>query len=61
MLTDEMLKNLPLITEEEEQEMEEFEANFEKDVEEMLEQFHKETERIDKLYESTNLQRCDEH
>ena len=41
--------------------MEEVEANFEKDVEEMLEQFHKETERIDKLYESTNLQRCDEH
>lgn len=56
-----MLKNLPLITEEEEQEMEEVEANFEKDVEEMLEQFHKETERIDKLYESTNLQRCDVH
>ncbi|MGM9789303.1 MAG: hypothetical protein ACI3Y9_03245 [Candidatus Cryptobacteroides sp.] len=54
MLTEEMLKNLPLITEEEEQEMNEVEANFEKDVAGMLESFHKEIKIIDKLYESTN-------
>ena len=54
LLTEEMIKKLPVLTEEQEREAELVEANYEEDLKEMLEQFNKEVEKIDRLYESTN-------
>ena len=54
ILTEEMIKTLPVLTEEQEREAKFVEANFEEDLKEMLEQFNKEVEKIDRLYESTN-------
>ena len=54
ILTEEMITKLPVLKEEQEREAELVEANYEEDLKEMLEQFNKEVEKIDRLYESTN-------
>lgn len=58
ILTEEMIKKLPVLTEEQEREAELVEANYEEDLKEMLEQFNKEVEKIDRLYESVKYFSC---
>ena len=54
ILTEEMIKNLPVITEEEEKNDYYDESFFEEDLKALLEEFNNEVKNIDKLYESTN-------
>ena len=54
ILTEDMIKNLPVITEEEEKNDYYDESFFEEDLKALLEEFNNEVKNIDKLYESTN-------
>ena len=53
-LTEEMIRNLPVLSEAEEKDAEYVEAHFEEDLQEMLTEFNKAVEEIDKFYENTH-------
>ena len=55
ILTEEMIKNLPVITEEEEKTDYYDESFFNEDINSLLEEFNNEMKNIDKLYDSITV------
>ena len=54
ILTEEMIRNLPALSDADEKDAEYVEAHFEEDLQEMLNEFNKAVKEIDKLYENND-------
>lgn len=57
ILTEEMIRNLPALSDADEKDAEYVEAQFEEDLQEMLNEFNKAVKEIDKLYENNDTLR----
>ena len=57
ILTEEMIRNLPALSDTDEKDAEYVEAHFEEDLQEMLNEFNKAVKEIDKLYENNDTLR----
>ena len=57
ILTEEMIRNLPALSDVDEKDAEYVEAHFEEDLQEMLNEFNKAVKEIDKLYENNDTLR----
>ena len=57
ILTEEMIRNLPVLSDADEKDAEYVEAHFEEDLQEMLNEFYKAVQEIDKLYENNDTLR----
>ena len=56
ILTEEIIRNLPVLSDADEKDAEYVEAHFEEDLQEMLIEFNKAVIEIDKLYENNEKQ-----
>ena len=57
ILTEEMIRNLPALSDADEKDAEYVEAHFEEDLQEMLNEFNQAVKEIDKLYENNDTLR----